>query len=436
MKVFEKTKRPPAFSLLIILSTCIFLIELGIMHFFSYAFPKISPALEALLDSTVLVLAVYPALYLLVVLPLIKENQMREMLEKKLRVSEERYKSLAETSPDCIKLFDMDRKLIYMNSGGLREHRLRDIEEAKQCDLLKGIIEEDRSKFIEAFQKAKEGNSVTIEIRHTHEGSVREACLETIAPVRDAEGKIAYVFGVSRDISQLKDLERTKELLIQMLVHDLNNPLNVVFEGLEYLNGKMRGKGQEDLERVLDLCLKENREIIAMISELLDINKMEEGKMLLKHEKIQVSELVEDVLRDFSVMTAARKITLRAKIAPSVSQICGDVFLVKRVFLNLIGNAFKFSTPGSSIEITATPQEKNETVLFSVRNEGWGIPPEYHEKIFEKFAQVQDPGVKKNVGKGLGLTFCKMAVEAHGGKIWVESEAGKGTVFYFELPVS
>lgn len=128
MKVFERTKRPPAFSLLLILSACIFSIELGIMYFFSYVFPKIPPTLEAFLDSTALVLAVYPALYLFVVLPLVKENQIREKLEKKLRASEERYKSLAETSPDCIKLFDMDRKLIYMNSGGLREHRVRDIE--------------------------------------------------------------------------------------------------------------------------------------------------------------------------------------------------------------------------------------------------------------------------------------------------------------------
>jgi signal transduction histidine kinase len=257
-----------------------------------------------------------------------------------------------------------------------------------------------------------------------------------MAPVKDDTGKISYVFGVSRDISHLKNLERTKESLMQMVVHDLNGPLGVVFGGLEYLDKEVRGKGKKDLDLVLDLCLRENREIIAMISEFLDINKMEEGKIRLKHEKIRINELVKDVLRDFSMMAESRKITLLSKIAPSGPQIWGDVFLIKRVFSNLIGNAFKFSPEGSSIEIAAVPQEKKEAVLFSVRDEGGGIPPEYHEKIFEKFAQVQDREIRKKAGKGLGLTFCKMAVEAHGGKIWVESKEGKGTVFYFELPVS
>ena len=434
MKIFKKTKRLSIFSLSILLCACIFWIELAIMYFFQTS-PKISPVLEALLDSTALVLAVYPLLYLFGIAPLIRENQAREKLEQKLRASEERYKSLAETSPDCIKLFDRDRKLVYMNSGGLMEHRLRDLEEAKGCDLLKGILEEDRTKFIGAFEKAKEGQSTTIEIRHTREGSVREACLETMVPVRDADGKIPFVFGVSRDISRLKDLERTRELLIQMLVHDLGNPLSVVSGGLAYLNEKVRGKGQEDLDQVLDLCLKENREIFAMISELLDISKMEEGKMTLKYEKVEAGKLIENVLRDFSVMAESRKIVLRSRIAPAIPLICADVSLVRRVFFNLIGNAFKYSSKGASVEVTAVPQRENKTVLFSVRDEGRGIPPEYHEKVFEKFVQVQDPGANKIAGKGLGLTFCKMAVEAHGGKIWVKSEAEKGTELYFELPV-
>ena len=332
-------------------------------------------------------------------------------------------------------MFDKDGKLVYMNSGGLKEHRFRNIEEAKQCDLLKGILAEDRAKFTEAFQKAKEGRSTTIEIRHTREGSVREACLETLVPVSDANGEFAYVFGVSRDISHLKELERTREALIQMLIHDLGNPLSVVSGGLEYLNEKVRGQGPEDTDQILDLCVKGTREITAMISELLDIGKLEEGKMFLKHEKIQVSGLIEDVFRDFSVMAESRKITLRSRLAPPASQISGDVSLIKRVFSNLIGNAFKFAPEGSLIEIAAVPQVKNKSVFFSVRDEGPGIPSEYHKKIFEKFIQVQDPGIKKSSGKGLGLTFCKMAVEAHGGEIWVESGAGKGSVFYFELPV-
>jgi PAS domain S-box-containing protein len=117
---------------------------------------------------------------------------------------EEEYRVLVQTSPDCIKLFDLKGKIIFINKGGLKEHRLKNIEEAKKWSYLNGIIKEDQGRFKKAMSDAKKGLTTTIEIRHTHKGSTRDVCMETITPVKDKDGKIYAIFGVSRDISEQK----------------------------------------------------------------------------------------------------------------------------------------------------------------------------------------------------------------------------------------
>jgi len=131
----------------------------------------------------------------------------RKKIEKELENSEEKYKSLVETSPDCIKLFDLEGKLQFINKGGLDEHGLKNVAEAKKWSALDTVIEEDRKGFEKAFADAKIGKTTTLEVRHTKEGANREACLETVAPVKDAQRKIVGIFGVSRDITKFKKLE-------------------------------------------------------------------------------------------------------------------------------------------------------------------------------------------------------------------------------------
>lgn len=137
-------------------------------------------------------------------------NKMTASLKQKsdeLIKNKEKYRVLVQTSPDCIKLFNLNGKILFINEGGLKEHRLKDFEEAKKWDYMGGVIKEDQEKFKKAIKDATEGKTTTIEIRHTHEGSIRNACLETIAPVKNEKGEIYAVFGVSRDITEKNKTE-------------------------------------------------------------------------------------------------------------------------------------------------------------------------------------------------------------------------------------
>ena len=138
----------------------------------------------------------------------VRDITAQKQAENMIKESEEKYRSLVETSPDCIKLFDTRKKIVFMNQGGFREHRLKNLEEAKKFDVIGSLIREDKKKMLDALDEALKGKTSTIVVRHNPKESVRKACLETLSPVRDANGRIYGVFGVSRDISSQKKVEQ------------------------------------------------------------------------------------------------------------------------------------------------------------------------------------------------------------------------------------
>lgn len=359
------------------------------------------------------------------------KSRIKQLLEA-TQEAEKRYETLAETSPDCIKLFDLKRNLFYINKGGLDEHRLKDLEEAKKWIIENGIIAEDREKFRRAFQDAVLGKTSTIEIRHTAEDSTREACLETMVPVKNAKGRVVNVFGVSRDISEIKKLEEIKDSLVHMIVHDLRNPLSIAFHGIEFLQDDIKDKLSSDGKKALSISLERLDEIKNMISNILDINKMEEGKFILNYEATDIAILINEIVNEMKILSERKKIKVEMPV--DLSMLNCDRLIIKRVISNLAVNALKFTPEGDKIEISAIEDNTGKYLVISVKDYGEGIPVEYREKVFDKFIQAHDKEARAIGGKGLGLAFCKMAVEAHGGRIWVDSEIGRGSVFSFSIP--
>jgi len=419
--------------LFVFMVTATFVVELSIMLILDSLSLKISNFEEALLDSFLLTAMLFPLLYLFFFGPFLRALRKSKETEALVRASEERYEALVETSPDCIKLFDLHGKLLYINKGGLDEHRLRNLEEAYKWDYLSGVIEEDRAKFQAAFKDAVLGRGSTIEIRHTVEGSVREACLETMAPVKDSNGEIVNIFGVSRDITEIKKLEKAKESLTQMIVHDLRNPLNIAMQDVYFLQKSLKDSLSEQDQNMFLIFFTKLAEMRSMISNLLSISKMEEGKLALKYESINIADLINEITNDMKIAAGTKEIS--AEISSDLTRLNADRDIIKRVISNLIGNALKFTPAGSCVKVLVNDDKKNKSVVISVKDQGEGIPEEYKYKIFDKFFQVHDKKVTKNIGEGLGLAFCKMAVEAHGGNIWVESKVGEGSTFYFTMPV-
>ena len=231
---------------------------------------------------------------------------------------------------------------------------------------------------------------------------------------------------------ELRELEAMRDSLVHMIVHDMRSPLTAMhgyLELLEMMDGDgLSDKGADFLHQVRN----STDTLIEMVSDLLDVNKMESGEMPLSPEECDLAALAREATSKLSSLKGARVLSVHA---PEEAEIVKcDPGLILRVIQNLLGNALKFTPDGGSVQAAIRPGE--ESVRVVVQDTGPGVPPEYHEKIFEKFGQVEMREQKQKHSTGLGLTFCKLAVEAHGGQIGVDSEVDKGSTFWFELPLT
>ncbi|MFH0827932.1 MAG: ATP-binding protein, partial [Candidatus Omnitrophota bacterium] len=231
---------------------------------------------------------------------------------------------------------------------------------------------------------------------------------------------------------KLKQLESLKDSLTHMIIHDLNNPLVGIMGNLQLLQMEI-GKALGDAQRnSLEAALLSSEDMKRMIENLLDINKMEESKIKLRREDFKLDEAAREVVEQMRPLALWENKSILLEDSGQLPEISADKELVKRVIANLINNALKHIPQKGAIRVKVVFKSDERVFYLRVEDNGEGIPKEYLEKVFDKFAQVEDKMAK--AGRGLGLTFCKLAVEAHGGKIWVESEPGKGSVFTFTLP--
>ena len=234
--------------------------------------------------------------------------------------------------------------------------------------------------------------------------------------------------------STLSDLQRAESLrdsLASMLVHDLRAPLTTILAPLEMLSSNAFGELNEMQSEVAEMATRGANRLLYLVNELLDVSKLESGNMTLQPSEFLFAPVVEEALELTGVL-AGRDEQLVEREYSNDFQVRADEDLLRRVLSNLLSNAVKFTPSDGRIGVGAKTGD-NE-VLFWVRDEGDGVPPEYRDKIFEKFGQVESRQEGRKLSTGLGLTFCKLAVEAHGGRIWIESEAGRGSTFFFTLP--
>ena len=235
---------------------------------------------------------------------------------------------------------------------------------------------------------------------------------------------------------ELGELQQMKEGLTHMIIHDLRNPLTAISTYLQLAVMESSNPTQSQHAKI-SRCLHFCAELDRLIQNLLDINKMEEKRMQLQLEKTNLETLINDVSDHFRADAEERAISLGFFKEDQIPSVPIDPGLMKRVFANLLNNALRHTPKDGKIQITVDFAPDKKHILTAVRDNGLGLPPEYHQKIFDKFEQVRLKNEKSVVGSsGLGLTFCKMAVEAHGGKIWIESEGeGKGCTFFVSIPI-
>lgn len=231
---------------------------------------------------------------------------------------------------------------------------------------------------------------------------------------------------------QLMKLEKLKTDLFNMLIHDLKGPISELVANLDILSYIVSDANCQYVESAQTGC----DTLYTMVCNLLDIARLEEGRLELIYEKIDPQDLVKEALARLFALCKQKELSFGKNFSPSETDgfLWGDRGVLLRVLQNLLSNAIHYSPPGETIEV-GFRYLKSRKIEFFVKDCGPGVPAEYQESIFDKFAQIEKKRDGRIYTTGLGLTFCKMAVDAHRGKIGVKSETQKGSRFWFVLPL-
>ncbi len=241
---------------------------------------------------------------------------------------------------------------------------------------------------------------------------------------------------IHHDITEQVELEKMREDLTAMLFHDLQSPLGNVISSLELLAYEIPPESANSpLYAMLDIARRSSRRLETLIRSLLDINRLEAGQPITELTQASVNALVEEVFEIERPNFEQRRVHFANALPDNLPFVLVEEDMIRRVLVNLVNNALKYSSEDQLITITAEVQPGGHRLLVSVSDQGTGIPKQYRETIFEKFERVaaKDANAK---GLGLGLAFCRLAVEAHDGRIWVDDAPSGGARFNFTLPLA
>jgi len=257
----------------------------------------------------------------------------------------------------------------------------------------------------------------------------------TLTPVRDQAGTITGWLLVFRDMTEEIELMRLRDDMTEMLVHDLRSPLTAVMGSVDLMKMFFDSRDGEGFERLRLMAEQNIDRIMRIVNQLLDISRLESEQLPLKLEPLDAQALFEDTKSRFAPLATETQISLTVDVAPGTSLVYADVSLISRVVDNLLDNAIKFTPDGGDVRLWVRDEAAGDSkeLWVGVSDTGPGLSTEAQSRLFTKFQQVGSVEGRRR-GTGLGLAFCRLAVEAHGGRIWVESEVGEGSTFIFALP--
>jgi PAS domain S-box-containing protein len=253
----------------------------------------------------------------------------------------------------------------------------------------------------------------------------------------------AHLYGATVNMNahlqeEVEERKRAEKMLADftaMVVHDLRSPLSNLISIAESLQDGMFGPINEEQSKWLWKMESNCRSLIEHVSDFLDLSKIEAGRIELLKKPTDVAALIHDNLVEYSIQADKRNIRLKDRIDNPLPPVVVDARRFNQVLSNLLSNALKFSRDGDAIEVGARCATRNEVIVW-IKDTGVGIPRDEIHQIFEKYRQVSSARNSGHKGTGLGLVICKKITEAHGGRIWMESEEGKGTTVFFSIPVN
>jgi signal transduction histidine kinase len=269
----------------------------------------------------------------------------------------------------------------------------------------------------------------------------------TVRPFNDRQIELATTFADQAVIAienvrlfdEIQDKSRQLEIASQHksqflanMSHELRTPLNAILGYTELILDNIYGETPEKMREVLERLQANGKHLLGLINDVLDLSKIEAGQLTLDLADYSLEDIVHTVVTAVESLASAKKLALTGDVAPNLPPGRGDGRRLAQVLLNLVGNAIKFTDQG---EVAIKATSSDGTVTVAVCDTGPGIAPSDQEKIFGEFQQADNSLTRRKGGTGLGLSIAKRIIEMHGGRIWVESEIGKGSIFAFTIPV-
>jgi PAS domain S-box-containing protein len=295
------------------------------------------------------------------------------------------------------------------------------------------IIGQTVGRFLEPWPdllgQFRDVKSAQVEV-HINNNTVSDIELR-ISPLTDEQGNLIGRLFIAQDISTRKNLEKLRDDLIRAMVHDLRNPLGSVMLSMDLLKTELTPVLTEEQLITFQTGEQSVQKILKLVNSILDINRLESGEMPLNREQISLQKIVTEAFKTQMLIATNKGIVLEKKIPFGLPAVMIDAELMPRVFQNLIDNAVKFSpNQGGVVEIGAKNNPNGREIIISITDNGPGIQGNVKNRLFEKFST----GNVKGSGSGLGLAFCRLVVEAHGGRIWLDDEAKTGTTISLSIP--
>jgi PAS domain S-box-containing protein len=338
-----------------------------------------------------------------------------------------RYASLFEDSIDPILISDLQGTI---SDANVRAQAF--LGYSRQDLLGRSVLElhaPNNEQRLPELASLQEGETKAYEARAAHQDG-RQLPIE-IHVKRIDIGPQATLQWILRDISERLALDELRLDMTSMIFHDLRSPLGNIISSLEMMQSSLTTES-EPMRSVLSIALRSSRRLSRLVESLLDLGQLESGQAVLHKTPAAISSLIGEAVEEVHPVAEARGHLLQFGLGKAeLPMVEMDVDMIRRVLINLLENAIKYTRTGGRIGVAA--RKHGRELLVSVTDNGPGIPAGEEKAIFEKFARVHPEGHPK--GLGLGLAFSRLAVEAHGGRIWVESELGKGSTFTFALPM-
>ncbi len=350
--------------------------------------------------------------------------------QEKLAESEAMFRRLTENVKAIFWIANLDGKILYLSPAyeSITAGSIADV--LANADLFFHTVQDADRAIVRDLLKDPSGDEVQFRLARTKQDEVWISA--RLFPIYDNSGNIIQMCGVAEDISDRKRAEQRVSEFYSTVSHELRSPLTSIRGALGLIEGGIVGDVSEEASTFINIARLESDRLIRIVNSILDLDKIEAGKLELKLQETLPEELVGSALDNLQGMAIEAGVTLE-KGANCDDAIKLDRDRITQVLTNLISNGIKFS-PRNSV-ITANSERNGEKVRFSVCDQGAGISAEDLPKLFGKFKQLDSSDSRSQSGTGLGLAISKALVEQHGGTIGVQSEPGKGSTFWFELPV-